>query len=341
MIVAFHPELNLERIIIYRSFAHSLDQLTTLNYLTREQITYIEPHLINMLRDVAFEVTKRKCKNILGQMFSIECALVKKTLLKWFNMKFKRQFEKLNPFKKMRFESQNPINWKENKCVICKFPLKLEPTNYLTPDNEMTFGDFIIRFKHKFLRNIYTIEQIESSDQINNLKNFYEIFNTYIEICIGLLVLLNQNRNDFLNDSTKEFVQETFLGDEICDIKNTINQADIKNPLEKSGSINKFNLKVYAYVYDQLVAFPKSEINYESITSSKFFIHVHELIKRKVHLHHSHITGQIVGYLHDFCNTKVIEKSNSEIPLVAYNLFGFDLFFFMKTYVASACVQKK
>ena len=71
-----------------------------LNYLTREQITYIERHLINMLRDIAFEVTKRKCRNILGQMFSIESALAKKTLLKWFNLKFKRQFEKLKPFKK-------------------------------------------------------------------------------------------------------------------------------------------------------------------------------------------------------------------------------------------------
>ena len=44
MIAAFHAELNLERIIIFRSFAHSLDQLTTLNYLTHEQITYIELH---------------------------------------------------------------------------------------------------------------------------------------------------------------------------------------------------------------------------------------------------------------------------------------------------------
>ena len=121
-----------------------------------------------MLRDVAFEVTKRTCKNILGQMFSIECALVEKTLLKWFNMKFNRQFKKSNPFKKMRFESQNPINWKKCKCVICKFPLK----HYLMPDNEMIFGHFIIRFAHKFLRTIYTIEQIESSDQINNLKHF-------------------------------------------------------------------------------------------------------------------------------------------------------------------------
>ena len=171
----------------------------------------------------------------------------------------------------------------------------------------MTSGDFIIRFELKFLRNIYTIGQIESSDQTNNLKFFYEIFNSYIEICIGLLVLLNQNRLDFLNDTTEEFVQETFLGDKICDIKNAINQTDI-TAIKKSGSVNKFNLKVYAYVYDQLVAFPKSEINYESITSSKFFIDVHELIKGKVHLHHLHITGQIIGYSHDFCNRKVIEK---------------------------------
>ena len=141
-VVAFHPTLKLDRIIIYRSFAHSIRQLTTLDYFSREQITFIEPHLINMLKDMAFEVSKRKCKNSVGQMFSIESALVKKTLLKWFNAKFKRQFDKINPIQKLRFESQNPINWKRDKCVICKFPMKLEPTNHSTPDNEMTFWRF-------------------------------------------------------------------------------------------------------------------------------------------------------------------------------------------------------
>ena len=118
MIVAFHPALKLDRIIIYRSFAHLIEQLTTLDYFSREQITFIEPHLINMLKDMAFEVSKKKCKNSVGQMFSIESALVKKCLLKWFNAKFKRQFEKINPVQKLRFESQNPINWKRDKCVI-------------------------------------------------------------------------------------------------------------------------------------------------------------------------------------------------------------------------------
>ena len=34
MIVAFNPELNLDRIIIQRSFAHSIKQLTSSDYFT-------------------------------------------------------------------------------------------------------------------------------------------------------------------------------------------------------------------------------------------------------------------------------------------------------------------
>ena len=209
MIVAFHPALKLDRVIIYRSFEHSIEQLTTLDYFSREQITFLEPHLINVLKDMALQVSKRKCKNSVGKMLSIESALVKKTLLKWFDAKFKRQFEKINLVQKLRFESHNPINWKRDKCVTCKFPMKLEPANHTTPDNEMTFGDFIIRYEHKFLRNIYTAEQVEQSDPIKNLKSYYEIFKDYIMICIGLITLLNNfNRDDFINLPTKEFVEK-------------------------------------------------------------------------------------------------------------------------------------
>ena len=85
----------------------------------------------------------------------------------------------------------------------------------------MTFGDFIIRFEHKFLRNIYTIEQIESSDQINNLKFFLKF--SIVASKFVLVYLSFWIKIAFLNDATEEFMQETFLGDEICDIKNTIN----------------------------------------------------------------------------------------------------------------------
>ena len=54
MIVAFHPELKLDRIIIYRSFAQTVEQLTTLDYFSRKQIGFIDPYLIKMLKDMAF-----------------------------------------------------------------------------------------------------------------------------------------------------------------------------------------------------------------------------------------------------------------------------------------------
>ena len=37
---AFHPDINFERVIIERSFGHSLDKLTTLDCLTRYQMQF-------------------------------------------------------------------------------------------------------------------------------------------------------------------------------------------------------------------------------------------------------------------------------------------------------------
>ena len=47
-------------------------------------------------------------------MFSIESVMVKKTLLIWFNLKFKRQFDKIDLIAKMRYETKNKIDWKKN-----------------------------------------------------------------------------------------------------------------------------------------------------------------------------------------------------------------------------------
>ena len=109
MIVVFHPELKLNHLIIQRSYAHSIKQLKSLNYFTQEQINFLDNDLIKMLKDMAFDVSKRKCKNTMGKMFCIESALVKKTLLKWFNIKYKNEFVEMNPIQKMQFEKQNPI----------------------------------------------------------------------------------------------------------------------------------------------------------------------------------------------------------------------------------------
>ena len=86
--------------------------------------------------------------------------------------------------------------------------------------------------------------------------------------------------------------------------------------------------------------FPKSDIQCETFTTKKFFVHVHCLIKMKVYIYHLHITGKIIGYSHECCNTAVIEKTSPDIPVVAHNLFGFDLYYFIIGYIASAWCSK-
>ena len=121
----------------------------------------------------------------------------------------------------------------------------------------MSFGDFVICYEHKFLRNIYTENQIKDLHLVKVLESYYEIFEEYILIHIRLLALLNNfNRHDFINVVTEEFVEDKFAGEEIVETKNTINKTEIKNALSATHrNVPKFNLKVYAYVYDELVCF--------------------------------------------------------------------------------------
>ena len=59
--------------------------------------------------------------------------------------------------------------------------MKEEPTNFKTPDDEMLFGDFLIRYEHKFLRNIYANEQIKDSYHLKDLESYYEIFEDILQ----------------------------------------------------------------------------------------------------------------------------------------------------------------
>ena len=54
--------------------------------------------------------------------------------------------------------------------------------------------------------------------------------------------------------------------------------------------------------------FPTCTFIFETITTHSFFETIYRLITFKVHIHHSHVTGKIFGYAHDFCNIKIREN---------------------------------
>ena len=211
------------------------------------------------------------------------------------------------------------------------------------PDSKMYYGDYIVRYEYKFLRNIYSQEQLDWSPQLKSLESYFEAFESFIHHAIEIYRLLS-NFNMGLRDISTEvrnFLETNFDDCDLEYIKNEIMQTDIKNALKLCGkSIPKFRLKIYAYLYDELFCFPP-DTNYDTVTSKKKFNHVHNQITQKIHLHHSHITGEIKGYAHEFCNRKVVELEKQEIPCIVHNLFGFDFWFFMKGFSTTSWFSKE
>ena len=94
---------------------------------------------------------------------------------------------------------------------------------------------------------------------------------------------------------------------------------EIKNITKNTSSqIPRFNLKLYAFVYYKLLEFPESDIAYDTITTNNFFKNVHRIVKVKMHLHHPHVTGEILGYVHDFCNFTVRENKTEFVVFAIY-----------------------
>ena len=63
-------------------------------------------------------------------------------------------------------------------------------------------------------------------------------------------------------------------------------------------------------------------------------INLHRIVNYKVHIHHSHIAGAIIGHGHDFCNWKMRENKIF-IPLIGHNFLGFDIYYMAKGYRSS------
>ena len=110
----------------------------------------------------------------------------------------------------------------------------------------------------------------------------------------------------------------------ISDLRDNINEIEIKG-LTRSKIPHRL-LKVMPYVYQNLISFPAHKFEFETVASNHFFRNLYLLHKVKIHLHHSHITGKILGYVYDFCNWTVRENK-TELSVIAHNLFGFDAFF--------------
>ena len=113
--------------------------------------------------------------------------------------------------------------------------------------------------------------------------------------------------------------------DDLNEMRESMKDITIKN---KQGSkISKFVLQIYAFVYQRIMDFSHGCFDSETLTTNDLFDSVHKIINVKAHLHPSHITRNIIGYAHDFCNAKVHENKDM-LTSIANNFSPFDMFFY-------------
>ena len=123
-----------------------------------------------------------------------------------------------------------------------------------------------------------------------------------------------------------------FIREDLCGLYDTLNKLreDIEKVLVPKKPFSRkqelFHDKMVAFLYSNLIAFGITDKVKGILISQKFISNIKAILDNTRCIHHAHVTGEIHGYAHTFCNEKVTENY-FKIPVVAYNLFRFDFFF--------------
>ena len=231
-------------------------------------------------------------------------------LLKWFNAKFKSNNLELSNRAKRKYEIENPIDWSRDRC-ICPFPLKIDTTKFDADSWTMSYVNFIIFREHKFLRNIFLSKELAITDNLKDLKTYNQTRVKFLKIITILQNVLNTYEvfSDCFNEDLLKFCCDNCADcSDFNELKETIWSVKVKNNL--GFKISKFTLEIHAYVCQKLMDFPSGRFDFDALSTQSLLESVHRVVNVRMHCHHSHVAGKILGYAHDFSNMKV-RKSES------------------------------
>ena len=135
---------------------------------------------------------------------------------------------------------------------------------------------------------------------------------------LRIVVLLNDNYSKdtkvghISDDCIAEFIDEyefESFEDLYLDIGNTkVKNAKLENRID-------FRLnKIITFASSTIMDVPDNRFEIKTVVTKDFFSNVRDLIYGGYVIHHSHLTGEVIGYAQYFCN----------------NLFTLDLFFVLR-----------
>ena len=149
----------------------------------------------------------------------------------------------------------------------------------------------------------------------------------YLKICVYAEKSLKHFSECYFDELTEFIDSELPELNDFSELKEKILETEVK--WKQKSQISKFNLCLYAFFYQKIMSFPMTDFECETVTTNNFFENVHKILNVKIHLHHSHVTGEIIGYTHDFCNW-IVRESKDMVACMAHNFFKFDFYFILK-----------
>ena len=129
---------------------------------------------------------------------------------------------------------------------------------------KMSYADFYIRYEHRFLRKIYSKEELETSKELKSLEFCYKVFDRFLTI--GILLEFAITNWETFSETSKEKLSN-FI-EEHC--RRAEDYHDIKH---LNPQIPKFSQQLYAFVYGNLIEFPRSN----TVTTANFLRNIYRI----------------------------------------------------------------
>ena len=108
-IYSFHPALDLDKIVIFKSFQQSAEEMYDLNQLKQEHVAFFNKTTFLQLKDGASAVLAREKSTSLAELFLVELKFTIGILNDWFSNVIKPKFFELEDIKKQILTKENPI----------------------------------------------------------------------------------------------------------------------------------------------------------------------------------------------------------------------------------------
>ena len=153
IIAAFHPDLKLPHVIIYRSFDQTKEELNSLKHFLDvcDKIFFKFSENYNLktfrqLQDAALTVFNKSRETALAEMFNIELKFTCDCLKVWFEKNI--NLDELAEDTKYEYRQNNV----PDICCICDFPIYSRAPN--------GWFDHVCKAEHLFLENVYDVKDL-------------------------------------------------------------------------------------------------------------------------------------------------------------------------------------